>query len=209
MGRERKGVLISFEGIEKVGKTTQIGRLAAWLRAKKFTVRVMREPGGTMLGESLRSILLHQGEIKSPQAELLLFAAARAELVREVLMPSLSRGEIVILDRFSDSSVAYQGFGRGIDVKWIQSVNLHVTEGLSPNMTFLLQGPSFDQGDDNIEKAGREFFDRVKTGYNKIAAEDPSRWHIIPSARPIDEVAKDIQKLVSSYLMLGQDGIEG
>ena len=201
MGRERGGILISFEGIEKVGKTTQIGRLSAWLGAQGFTPRVLREPGGTMLGESLRSLLLHSGEIKNPEAELLLFAAARAELVTEVIRPSLSRGEIVILDRFADSSVAYQGFGRGIDVKWIRILNQHVTEGLRPDITFLLQGPSFYHGDDNIEKSGQEFFQRVEAGYNTMVAEDPSRWHVIPSARPIDEVAKVIQSVVKSYLV--------
>ena len=207
MGRKRAGVLISFEGVEKVGKTTQIGRLAAWLRSRKLTVRVVREPGGTMLGESLRSLLLHSGEIKSAKAELLLFAAARAELVTQIIIPSLNQGEVVILDRFSDSSVAYQGFGRGLDVQWIQMLNEEVTEGIRPDITFLLQGSSFGQGDDKIETSGQEFFERVRTGYSKMVAEDPSRWHMISSARPVDDVAKDIQKVVMAYLW-GQDDMD-
>ncbi|WP_053959604.1 dTMP kinase [Sulfobacillus thermosulfidooxidans] len=200
MGDQKRSALISFEGIEKVGKTTQILRLAAWLRTIGYPVTVLREPGGTMLGESLRSLLLHTVQIHSAEAELLLFAAARAELVKTVIRPLLAQGHIVIMDRFSDSSVAYQGYGRGIDVQWVETVNQHVTEGLKPDLTFWLKGPSFFEGEDHIEKSGREFFQRVESGYNKLVEQDPARWHIVASMRPVEDVAKDIQHVVKSYL---------
>lgn len=204
MGDDRiRGTLISFEGLEKVGKTTQIRRLALWLRSLGHTVTVLREPGGTMLGETLRGMLLHTVQIHSAAAEFLLFAAARAELVATVIQPALEEGQIVILDRYGDSSAAYQGFGRGLEVKWITLVNEKVTAGVEPDMTFWLRGPSFAVGDDNIESQDQGFFARVEEGYETLASQNPARWHIIPSARPADAVSRDIQAAVRETLNIG------
>lgn len=202
MGNQRRSALISFEGIEKVGKTTQIGRLSSWLRGLGHKVTVLREPGGTMLGESLRNLLLHTLEIHSAEAELLLFAAARAELVEHVIRPLLAEDHIVIVDRFSDSSVAYQGFGRGIDIEWVETLNRRVVQGLTPDITFWLKGPSFYEGEDNIERKGRKFFHRVECGYNRLVEQDPSRWHVVASSRPVDVIAKEIQTIVEAYLKM-------
>ncbi len=204
MGVMRKdGELISFEGLEKVGKTTQIRQLALWLRSHGKTVTVLREPGGTMLGETLRGILLHKVKIQSAAAELLLFAAARAELVETVIRPALTQGQVVILDRYVDSSVAYQGFGRGVEVKWINEVNQMATQGLQPALTFWLRGAAFAGGDDNIEREGQEFFERVQQGYQTLSQADPKRWRVVDSARSIDAVSHDIQQAVQDAGLVG------
>jgi dTMP kinase len=188
--------LISFEGMEKVGKTTQIRQLALWLRSHGKTVTVLREPGGTMLGETLRGLLLHKVRIQSAAAEFLLFAAARAELVKTVIRPALEQGHMVILDRYLDSSAAYQGFGRGLDVKWVKQVNDVVTQGLKPSLTFWLKGPAFMAGDDNIEREGPAFFARVQQGYQDLSQEEPQRWRIISSAGSVEAIAREIREAV-------------
>lgn len=197
MGDQRsRGQLITFEGLEKVGKSTQIRHLSVWLRSQGYSVTVVREPGGTMLGETLRGMLLHTVQIHSPHAEFLLFAAARAELVATVIAPAMAEGHIVIVDRFADSSVAYQGFGRGLDVKWITMVNQQVMQGIEPDVTFWLRGPSFARGEDNMERQNEQFFARVEQGYLALAQANPTRWQIIDSQRPVEVVGQDIQSIL-------------
>ena len=172
--KSKRGVFISFEGIDGSGKSTQILRLKSLLEGKGFSVIFVREPGGTLVSERIRPILLDKGSAgMKPEAELLLFEAARAQIVREVIEPALFRGEIVICDRFFDSTVAYQGYARGIDLDTIHKLNDFATGGLEPDITFLLDLPVEDavkrQGKrgekDRMELEGVAFMQKVRDGF--------------------------------------------
>ncbi len=164
-------------------------------------VHQFREPGGTEVGEKVRGVLLARREIETdldPVAEFLLFAAARRELVRNKLRPLLDGGATVLLDRFGDSSVAYQGYGRGVDVEFIRGINRYVTEGLDPDRGILLDlDPAIARarvgaGTDRLESGGEPFFRRVREGYLEIARGDPERYRVIDAARPPEEVFRDV-----------------
>ena len=172
--KSKRGVFISFEGIDGSGKSTQILHLKSMLEGKGFSVIFVREPGGTLVSERIRPILLDKGSAgMKPEAELLLFEAARAQIVREVIEPALFRGEIVICDRFFDSTVAYQGYARGIDLDTIHKLNDFATGGLEPDITFLLDLPVEDavkrQGKrgekDRMELEGVAFMQKVRDGF--------------------------------------------
>ena len=172
--KSKRGVFISFEGIDGSGKSTQILHLKSMLEGKGFSVIFVREPGGTLVSERIRPILLDKGSAgMKPEAELLLFEAARAQIVREVIEPALFRGEIVICDRFFDSTVAYQGYARGIDLDTIHKLNDFATGGLEPDITFLLDLPVEDavkrQGTrgekDRMELEGVAFMQKVRDGF--------------------------------------------
>jgi len=188
------GLFITFEGSEGAGKTTQIGLLAARLRKLNRVVRVLREPGGTPIGEEIRHTLKHSAanHAMTPEAELLLMNASRAQLVREVIRPALAAGEVILCDRFYDSSTAYQGFGRQMDLEAVSAVIDFAVGDTHPQLTLLLSVPlavseSRRQSRraetaperDRFEEADREFFTRVELGFQKIAVEEPDRIKIV------------------------------
>lgn len=192
------GKLISLEGGEGAGKSTVIAALATRLRERGQALRLVREPGGTVIGEAIRSVLLDpslQGLCR--ETELLLMFASRAQLVREAIEPALARGEWVLCDRFTDASYAYQGGGRGIDAGLIAELERWAA-GRKPDLTLLLDLPVSDglararaRGDaaDRIEQEPENFFERVRAAYRVRAAADPARWRVIDASRNQAEVA--------------------
>ena len=196
------GRLIVFEGGEASGKSTQAARLAGRLGA-----RSTREPGGTALGAQLRTVLLDRSAMQvDERAEALLMAADRAQHVIEVVEPALSSGGDVICDRFVGSSLAYQGYGRGLDVEEIRRLSAFATGGLEPDLVILLDlapdvaSGRIERAPDRIETAGAEFHARVRAGYLALAEADPKRWVVIDASRPVDEVTETINTVVDQRL---------
>lgn len=202
-----KGRFVSFEGGEGAGKSTQIRILAEKLRSRGIEILLTREPGGTALGEDLRKIIkfADYGKTMTLESEALLFAAARAQLVREVIVPALERGVWVLSDRFTDSSVAYQGAGRRLGMKEIAALNRFATGGLEPDLTFWLDLPveagfartrSRDAENtkktDRMESQAREFYEAVRSAYACLAEENPGRIVRIDAALPPETVAETI-----------------
>lgn len=197
-------MLISFEGIDGSGKSTQVSLLKQRLEHAGYDVDLVREPGGTLLSERIRALLLDPGLMVDPMAELLLFSAARAQLVREYLLPSLARGRIVLCDRFFDSTTVYQGAGRGLDQDgWLNIFNRRVTGGLVPLRTYLIDidpeeavlrrmARGSAAGLDRMEQAAPEFYTRIVDAYRALARAEPGRWCVIDGRRSIDEIAQDI-----------------
>ena len=196
----RRGRFITIEGPEGSGKTTQVELLAARLRAAGRDVTVTREPGGTRLGEQLRSILLarHEGvEPTDPLTDALLFEAARRQLVRHVVRPALERGVTVVCARYTDSTFAYQGFGAGVPLGTLRALDAAATDGLVPDMTILLDLPVETglarKAPDDVTRFEAEhdiqFHRRVRDGFRRLAAESPDRFVVIDATRGIDEVA--------------------
>jgi len=192
-------VFITFEGIDKSGKTTQARLLADFLKGKGYRVVLTREPAGTEVGEKIKRIILEDSKIFS-LTELFLYLADRAQHVHRIIKPSLKKGSIVISDRYADASVAYQGYGRGIDVEFINKLNFRVTNGLLPDVTFLLdldpeKALLRAERSDRIERERLFFHRRVREGYLEIARKNPERIKVIDantSASLIHEVVKDI-----------------
>ena len=189
-----------------MGKSTHIRYVADELRRAGREVVCLREPGGTGIGESLRAMVLdpENGEISS-EAELLMYEAARAQLVCEVIRPALVRGEWVLCDRFADSTFAYQGYGRGLDVDLLRHFNDFATEGLVPDLTVLLDVPpevsrarlaarqaATATAADRIEQAGAEFHARLRTGFLALAKAEPARFAVIDASRPLAEVSRQV-----------------
>ncbi len=201
-------MFISFEGVEGAGKTTQIARLAARLRALGHQdVLTTREPGDGLLGAELRRLALHppMGLFVEPRAELLIMMADRAQHVGQVLRPHLGSGGIVLCDRYADSSAAYQGFGRGLDLAEIASLNAYATHGLSPDLTFLLDldpavGLARQSERSVMEDEALPFHQRIRAGFLALAAAEPHRWRIIDSSRPQEIVQEEIWAAVSQRL---------
>ena len=210
-----KGLFITFEGTEGCGKSTQIKLLAEHLQALGHRVRTLREPGGTPIGEEIRHTLKHSdnNHAMTSEAELLLMNASRAQIVREVIRPALADGEIILCDRFYDSTTAYQGFGRELDLEKVKSVIEFAVGETKPDLTFLLH-VSQDLSEqrqrerqvtlpfvrDRIEEADRKFFERVAHGYGVIAASEPQRVKFINGAQPLDVVCKMILEIVQPHL---------
>jgi dTMP kinase len=196
--------LITFEGPDRVGKTTQIHLLRDWLERQGQTVVLAREPGGTVIGERIRALLLDAAVSMRPTTEMLLFAAARAELVDRVVQPALEAGHVVLLDRYVDSSVAYQGFGLNLGPEVVRNVNRVATGGLEPGLTILLLGRGFETNPgplDRMEQRGRTFAERVREGYRRLAAES-SRIQIVDAEEPRDVVALHVRAAVAAHLGL-------
>ena len=206
--RRDPGLLVTFEGGEGSGKSTQIERLADFLLDEGHEVVTAREPGTTQVGEAVREILLRTArEDLSPESELALFLAARAELVVEVVRPSLEAGKVVLLDRYGDSSVAYQGYGRGLDPDRVKTLNAYFTDGLTPDLTVLIDVPveasaerSRQRPADRIERAGRSFHERVRGGYREMALNEPERFVVLDGTDPIDSVQSAIRAAVLETL---------
>ncbi|MDD4334263.1 MAG: dTMP kinase [Desulfotomaculaceae bacterium] len=205
-----RGKFIVFEGIDGSGKTTQLQLLGNKLKDRGVPVLHTREPGGTRVGETIRDILLSPAYSDLvPRAEALLYAAARAQHVAQVIMPALAAGTIVLCDRFLDSSLAYQGFGRGIDIGLLERINEPATDGLVPDLTIILEFCAED-GMDRINKSGRSidrieretkaFHVKVGAGYLVLAGRDPGRYSVIDANRPAEQVHKDIMTAAEDVL---------
>lgn len=201
-------MLITFEGIEGCGKTTQIALLHTYLEKKGFDVIKTREPGGTTFGETLRKVFLHENMEVYPLSELLVFMAMRAQHVEELIQPSLREGKVVLCDRFVDASYAYQGYGRGIDLGIIETLNRLVTKGVRPNLTILLDCPvekgltrKAESADmDRFEKEELVFHKKIKKAYEKMSKADPKRFFVIDGSLDIDTIHKTIRKKVTALL---------
>ena len=191
-------MFVTFEGLDGSGKTTQVELLRQHLSQNGREVVTTREPGGTELGERVRELLLQGGDV-SPWAEAALFAAARAELVAEVIGPALERGADVICDRYLDSSLAYQGIARGLGVDQVLALNVNAIRGILPDRTFLLMLARDEaarrQGTepDRIEREGGEFQDAVRTAYAELAAIFPGRVVALDASRPPEEIAEEVR----------------
>ncbi|MBF2096793.1 MAG: dTMP kinase [Gloeomargaritaceae cyanobacterium C42_A2020_066] len=204
------GRLIVFEGIEGAGKTTQIRHLQAHLETLGYPVLTTYEPGGTALGQQLRAMLLHTTQPLSDCTELLLYAADRAAHVDHVLRPAVTQGQIVLCDRYTDSTLAYQGYGRGLDLATITSLNQIATAGLVPDLTLWLDIP-VDVGFarlhsrgrlDRVEAAGRAFHERVRRGYTALWQADPSYRQRLEGTLPELDLAAAIWQVVQPHLPL-------
>ena len=205
---KRGGFFASFEGPEGSGKSTQIHRLAATLAEQGHAVWTTREPGGTRAGETIRPILLgpQAGQL-SAWSEALLFTAARAQLVDEVIRPRLHRGELVLCDRYSDSTLAYQGYGRGLDLETMRRLQAEATGGVTPDLTLLLDLP-VEAGlariprnaKDRLDRETIAFHQRVYAGYREMAAREPQRWRQVDASRDPDEVAATILEITLAAL---------
>jgi len=199
-------LFISFEGIDKSGKSTQISLLADYLKEKKYEVLPTCEPGGTRLGKKIERIILQSslGQI-SDKAELFLYLADRAEHVGEIIKPTLDNDAIIISDRFADASIAYQGYGRGLDIHWIDELNRRATQGISPELTFLLDiDPDLarkrSKEKDRIENEEIAFHQRVRQGYLEIAHLYPNRVKTVNGQDSIKNIHLAIRKILSEYL---------
>ena len=208
-------LFITFEGVEGSGKTTQIQRLKKYLTQKSIHCRVTREPGGCSIGEKIRKILLNPDHREMvPATELLLYEAARAQHVKEVIKSFLKKEGVVLCDRFSDATLAYQGYGRRIDLKWIQRLNHFASQGIRPDVTFLLDCPS-DLGlkrairrirtlkqerEERFEMEEIKFHRRVRKGYLVIAKKEPWRVKVIDTREGEERVFEKIRKIVDNLI---------
>jgi dTMP kinase len=213
------GLFITFEGTEGCGKSTQVSLLAARLRSLGHPVRTLREPGGTPIGEEIRHTLKHSlhNHAMTAEAELLLMNASRAQIVREVIRPALAKGEMVLCDRFYDSTTAYQGHGRQLDLKMVKAIIDVAVGDTRPDLTLLLQVPpeisierllarqsTMPFVRDRIEEADRSFFERVAKGYEAIAVAEPRRVRRIEANGRIETVSVAIWKLVEPLLLVAR-----
>ncbi len=195
-------MLIAFEGIDGSGKTTQAGLLSKRLANESIPNEILREPGGTTLGEGVRELLLHRTDLKiNPITEFLLFSANRAQLVREKIIPMLESGKVVILDRYFYSSIAYQGFGRGIPVQQIEMISHLATKGIIPDVIFLVDldiETAFKRrwlarhSADRMEDAEVKFFEKVIDGFDYCAKKEPDRFVIVDGKSSVDDMSDKI-----------------
>ena len=207
---------ITFEGVEGSGKTTQIQRLKKYLTQRGIPCKVTREPGGCPIGEKVRKILLNPDHREMvPMSELLLYEAARAQHVNDMIKPFLKKGGVILCDRFNDATLAYQGYGRRIDLRWIERLNYLSSQGIRPDVTFLLDCPS-DVGlkralqrnrvlkqerEERFEKEEIQFHRRVRKGYLAIAKKEPRRVKVIDTRQGEDKVFNKIRKTVDNLLV--------
>lgn len=203
-------MFISFEGPEGSGKSTQIALLSNFLRQQGFSVVATREPGGTRIGDQIRSCLHDVANTAMvPETEVLLYSASRAQLVRELLLPSLAAGQVVLCDRYADSTLAYQGYGRGLNLEELEAMTRIATGGLKPDLTLLLDIDVRHglarrvTGGEEMNRLDREtvaFHQRVRDGYHQLAAAEPLRWHLIDADRPVEAVQADVRQAVLATL---------
>jgi dTMP kinase len=210
MGKHHKyrGIFITFEGAEGSGKSTQIEMLRAYLEQKQKDVMILREPGGVAISEKIRAILLDvQHSQMSDRCEMLLYMAARAQLVAEVLIPALSDGKIVLCDRYLDSTCAYQGYGNGIDLQAIQEVGAFATQSLQPDLTLVFDLPvqtgldRIEGSKDRIEQRDLAYHQRVRDGYLALARQEPERIKIIPVEASKEEIHGQVRFLTEALFI--------
>jgi dTMP kinase len=208
--------LITFEGVEGSGKTTQIRLAGEFLREKGLEVIVTQEPGGTPLGERIREILLNHGGFDiSGEAEVFLFAAARAEHTDRLILPALEKGQVILCDRFSDATIAYQAYGRGLPLEAVREVCRRASRGLSPRLTLLfdlpvenglerafrrIAGREERSREDRFEREHLDFHRRIREGYLAIARQEPDRVRIIDASRDIETTRREVRAILSSFL---------
>ena len=198
------GKLITFEGIDGSGKSTQIQLLEAEFKKLGISYKTFREPGGTKLSEKIRTILLDKENIELySSAESLLFAAARAQLTAEQIKPAITKGEFVICDRFTDSTIAYQGYGRGLNINNLELINTIATDGLIPDITFILDIDPQKATErlktvnpDRMEAAGIDFFKNIRQGYCQIREQNQSRCIVINGEKPQKDISKEIHHII-------------
>ena len=198
------GKLITFEGIDGSGKSTQIQLLEAEFDKLGISYKTFREPGGTKLSEKIRTILLDKENIELySNAESLLFAAARAQLTAEQIKPAITKGEFVICDRFTDSTIAYQGYGRGLNINNLELINTISTDGLIPDITFILDIDPQKATErlktvnpDRMEAAGIDFFKKIRQGYCQIREQNQSRCIVINGEKPQKDISKEIHHII-------------
>jgi len=209
-------LFITFEGVEGSGKTTQIQRLKRYLARKGISCKVTREPGGPPISEKIRKILLDPNHRKlTPFSELLLYEAARAQHINEVIKPFLKKGTTVLCDRFNDATLAYQGYGRKIDLTLIEKLNHLASQGVKPDLTFLLDCPSDlglkravqrnrisrNEKEGRFEKEKIQFHHRVRKGYLTIARKEPQRVRVIDTRAGVEKVFEKIREIVDEVLV--------
>ena len=209
--------LISFEGGDGSGKTTQLKLLDNYLASRGKLCLSTREPGGTTLGEMIRKILLEAGKVEiAYPTELFLYLADRAQHVHEVIRPALASGRLVLCDRFTDSTLAYQGYGRGVDLDMLRRLNQVASHGITPDVTFLLDCPvevglsrtaqrnmnlkSGGSREDRFEQERADFHERVRRGFLELARAEPQRIYVLDASRPTEEVHHEIKKIVDEKL---------
>jgi dTMP kinase len=210
------GLFITFEGSEGSGKTTQIRKAADYLKGKGVSCIVTEEPGGTSLGNELRKLLLNRSSLRiTGKSELLLFSAARAQHVEEVILPAINEGTMVLCDRYSDATVAYQGFGRGVEISDVRWINDFASQHLQPDLTLffnlpgkaglgrargrianMVEGPA----EDRFESEDLDFHMRVWEGYYTLIKEEPGRFRVIDASKGIDEVYRDVCQCLDGVL---------
>lgn len=204
-----RGLFISFEGIDGVGKSTQLDLLVQFLSEQGRTICRTLEPGGTDLGREIRELLLHRKGDVAPRAEALLFAADRAHHVATLVRPALERGEVVITDRYLDSSVAYQGSGRELGFDQVRDLSLFAVDGLLPQLTVLLDLDATKAAarrnktgaePDRLERAKAEFFETVRQAYLDMAKAEPNRWLVIDAEQSVDQMQAQIRARVQELL---------
>ncbi|MFP3853795.1 MAG: dTMP kinase [Anaerolineales bacterium] len=202
-------LFISFEGPDGCGKSTQAKLLTEWLKVQGYPVLLTREPGGTAIGDQVRKVLMSlENRRMNPRTEFLLFSASRTQLVHEVIRPHLEAGGVIVSDRFYDSSLAYQGYGHGLDEEALRAITDFVTGGLKPDLTFLLDLAARvgltrrrDGGNWNrLDDYDLEFHKRARQGYLSLASAEPDRWRVVEADRPIDDIQAEIQNLLLPYL---------
>ncbi len=197
------GTFLTLEGPEGAGKTTQVKLLSTKLDAIGIPHLITRDPGGTPLGKQIRRVLLTPGNPVSPMAELLLYSADRAQHVDELIIPALKAGKLVICDRYTDSTVAYQGYGRNLDLELISQLNGMSTQGLKPELTILFDlesekglGRLHPGGHDRMEREAIEFHHRVRKGYLELVKKEPERWQVVDASKALSAVQDELKQII-------------
>ena len=206
-GIDIAGKFIVFEGIDGSGKSTQMQLLKDWFEAAGQRVTVVREPGGTALSEKIRQLLLDHGSYDlHPRAEALLFSTARSQLVHEIIIPALERGEVVLCDRYADSTIAYQGYGRELPLDEVIATLEFATSRLQPDLKILLDMPVVeavprmaDSPADRMESAGQAFQERVRKGYQQLAQSAPDLWLVLDATQPAEVIANKIRAYIERH----------
>ncbi len=206
---QNSGLFITFEGIEGVGKTTQVQLAADWLQQQGHDVLLTREPGGTITGQAIRNLLLDKARTDIlPDTELLLMFADRSQHLQEMILPALEQGKTVICDRFTDATFAYQGYGRGLPLKRISELEAYVQQGLQPDLTILLDAPvtlglerAGKRGPaDRFEQEDKYFFESIREGYLQRASDHDMRFRVINANQTIEQVFGSIQSVLKDFL---------
>ena len=209
---------ITFEGPEGAGKSTQIALLADYLRRQGYTVHCTREPGGTPIGDQIRRVLHDVANTQmTPVAEILLYSASRAQLTAQVIKPLLAEGTIVLCDRYADSTFAYQGYGRGLDMATLQTITRFATGGLKPDLTIFLDLPvevglsrkkqASEAGEGEFNRMDRltvAFHRRVREGYLAMSRAEPQRWVVLDARQPVDALQSDVRRALQKIGLLGK-----
>ncbi len=208
--RMTRGLFVTFEGLDGCGKSTQVRLAADRLASQNFPVVVTREPGGTCIAEKIRALLMDPShESMVDECEVLLYLAARAQHVRETILPAVSRGKLVLCDRFEDATFAYQGSGRGISLETLRMLNDFSTGGIRPDLTFIFDIPvetvferlnAMNKPADRLESGGREFFERVREGYRTLARDGSGRIRLLDGALPIEQLAGAVCSDITAHI---------